>query len=173
MLEISPVYIALREMTRRNSSNDFTNGRMHSKGRANRQRRVGDAGKGGKREVRRGDTRRIRTISYNHPCLLSFSSILLSLSPRQSDSRYSCGPHAFLYLTIVGQRSTSRAGNGLLTNPWRLLWRGRWTFFDFQGYCRHFTADVVTIKCEIKRNMVRMYIRTYIVGFVNYSISYN
>jgi len=47
--------------------------------------------------------------------------------------------------------------------------RGRWTFFDFQGYCRHFAADAVTIECEIERNMIR----TYIVGFVNYSIFYN
>lgn len=119
MLEISTVYIALREMTRRNSSNDFANGRAHSKGRANRQR---GAGEGRQEEGMKGATRRIRTISYNHPCLLSFSSIFLSLSPRQSGSWYFSGPHAFLYLTIVGQRSTSRAGNGLLTNPWRLLY---------------------------------------------------
>lgn len=82
------------------------------------------------REARRegrtkgGYTRRIRTISYNHPCLLSFfightSSPYLPPPPAPSNpgSRYSSGPHAFLYLTIVGQRSTSRAGNGLLTNP--------------------------------------------------------
>lgn len=83
MLEISPVYIALREMTRRNSPNDFANGRAHSKGRPEKSR----CGKGGKREERREATRRIRTISYNHPCLLFF--FILSLSPRQSGSRYS------------------------------------------------------------------------------------
>lgn len=52
-------------MTRRKPSNDFANGKTHSKGRTNQR---------GRREKR--VTRGIRTISYNHPCFLSFSSSL-------------------------------------------------------------------------------------------------
>ena len=87
----------------------------------------------------KGTTRRIQTISYNHPCLPSFSSILSFPSLRANpDSRYFSGPHAFLYLTIVGQRSTSRARNGFLTK-WHLLYAR--TSFNFQGYCRHFVIN--------------------------------
>lgn len=105
-----------RDETRRMTSRTVERIRRE---RANRQR---GAGGGRQEEGMKGATWRIRTISYNHPCLFPFSSIFLSLSPRQSGSRYFSGPHAFLYLTIVGQRSTSRAGNGLLTNLWRLLY---------------------------------------------------
>lgn len=135
-----------RDETRRMTSRTVERIRRE---RANRQR--GGAGGGRQEEGMKGATRRIRTISYNHPCLFSFSSIFLSLSPRQSGSRYFSGPHAFLYLTIVGQRSTSRAGNGLLTNLWRLLYA--WS--DGRPLIFKDIADTlnVTIKCEIENNM--------------------
>lgn len=44
--------------------------------------------------------------------------------------------------------------------------------FDSQGYCRHFAADAATIEHEIAR-YERNVVRTYIVGFVNYSTFYN